>query len=217
MTCKHCCGADQLFDIKGAKKELKKYKKKGPGKSTRKLMEMMFINQDLNGKSLLDIGGGIGKIQWTFLQNGGSKSVDVDASLGYLQVAEEYATSNNFMGKASFFHGDFVDQSEEIEIADFVTLDKVICCYPDYKSLLKKSLEKCGNTIGVVYPLGGPISKAIIQFNKLYFFIKKNPFRTYIHAPKEIENFILDHGFKTCHKTMAFPWHVQVYKRIGDS
>ena len=25
MTCKHCCGADLLFDIKGAKKELKKY------------------------------------------------------------------------------------------------------------------------------------------------------------------------------------------------
>ena len=213
MTCRHCCGADQLFDLKGARKELKKYKKKGLGKSSRKLIEMMFNNQDLQDKSLLDIGGGIGKIQWAFLQNGGSKSVDVDASLGYLQVAEEYANANDFMEKASFFHGDFVDQSKEIEVADFVTLDKVICCYPDYKSLLKKSLEKCGNSIGVVYPLGGPISKAIIQFNKLYFLIKKNPFRTYIHSPEEIENFILDQGFTTCYKTIKFPWHVQVYKR----
>jgi len=214
MTCKHCCGADQLFDLKGARKELKKYQKKGPGKSTSKLIKLIFGREDLNGKLLLDIGGGIGKIQWAFLQNGGGKSVDVDASLGYLQVAEEFASANDFSGKASFFHGDFVDHCKEIEVADFVTLDKVICCYPDYKSLLKNSLEKCKNSIGIIYPLGGLLSRAYTQISTLYFLIKKNPFRTYIHPPHEVEEFIMDHGFKACHKNIAFPWHVQVYERV---
>ena len=87
MTCKHCCGADQLFNLKGAEKELKKYRKKGPGKVTTKLIELLTGHDDLAGKTLLDIGGGIGAIQWGFLENGGKYTIDVDASNGYQHVA----------------------------------------------------------------------------------------------------------------------------------
>src|SRR5210317_2078811 len=99
MTCNHCCGADRLFDLKGAKKELKKYKKKGPGKSSKRIISFIFANDTL-GKSLLDIGGGIGALQWAFFKQGGIKTFDVDASLGYLNVAESYAIENGYMDKA---------------------------------------------------------------------------------------------------------------------
>lgn len=215
MTCKHCCGADRLFDLKGAKKELKKYKKKGPGKSSKRLISFIFANDTL-GKSLLDIGGGIGALQWAFFKQGGIKTFDVDASLGYLNVAESYAIENGYMDKAQFILGDFVDKSPEISDCDFVTLDKVVCCYPDYKALLEKAMQKCNGTIGLTYPLSGFIPKLIAQFNKLYFMIKKNPFRTYIHSPKEIEHFIEGHGFKIINKSISFPWHVQIYRRLSN-
>ena len=214
MTCNHCCGAEKLFDLKGAKKELKKFNKKGAGKATKKLISHLLKN-DLQEKSLLDIGGGIGAIQWTFLRNSGRCTIDVDASLGYLTVAKGYAKEHGYEQSTEFLHGDFVDQYDEVANADYVTLDKVICCYPDYKSLLNHAMRKCNFTLILVYPLGGFIPKAIAQFNKIYFYLKKNPFRTYIHSPKEVEQFICNHGFKLVTKSISFPWHVQTYERIS--
>jgi len=213
MTCNHCCGADKLFDLKGAKKELKKFRKKGPGKATKKLLEQILAH-NVESRSLLDIGGGIGAIQWAFLENNGKSTTDVDASLGYLTVAQSYAEEYNYKENTHFLHGDFVDQHQLVAKADFVTLDKVICCYPEYRSLLKNALDKCDDTIGLVYPVGGPILKLFAFFNKIYFYLKKNPFRTYVHSPLEVEQFICNQGFEMVSRAVKFPWHIQSYRRV---
>ena len=213
MNCKHCCGADQFFDMKGAQKQLKIFKKKGAGKSTKRLLKILHL-QDIQGKTLLDIGGGIGAIQWSFLENGGKNTLGVDASRGYIKVAETYAVENDFIEKSQFLFGDFVDKSEEIPSHDFVTLDKVVCCYPDYQSLIGKSIGKCNKIIALTYPLGGPISKITAMFENIYFYFKKNPFHIYIHSPREIERFIISKGFAPVQKKISFPWHVQVYSKV---
>ena len=51
MSCSHCCGANQLFDQKIAKRDLKRYLKKGPKKATRLLTDALK-NLDLKGLSL---------------------------------------------------------------------------------------------------------------------------------------------------------------------
>jgi hypothetical protein len=51
-------------------------------------------------------------------------------------------------------------------------------------------------------------------FENMYFFIKKNPFHTYIHSPRQIEKFIISKGFVPFQKIISFPWHVQVYAKI---
>lgn len=212
MTCKHCCGAEQFFDLKVAQKKMKNFKRKGAGSITKKLLKLLLL-QDLKGKTLLDIGGGIGAIQWTFLENGGEETTDVDASTEYLKVAEAYAVEINFNEKAHFMQGDFIDKADEIHKHDFVTLDKVVCCYPDYKSLLGLALDKCNESVALTFPLGGPISKFIARIENIYFYFKKNQFRTYVHSPADMEKFIVAKGFTAVHKKILFPWHVQVYKR----
>jgi 2-polyprenyl-3-methyl-5-hydroxy-6-metoxy-1,4-benzoquinol methylase len=216
MTCKHCCGADQFFDLKVAQKKMKNFKRKGAGSITKKLLKLLLL-QDLEGKTLLDIGGGIGAIQWTFLENGGKKTTDVDASSEYLKVAEAHAIENNFNEKAHFLKGDFIDKSDEIHKHDFVTLDKVVCCYPDYKSLLGLALDKCNESIALTFPLGGPLAKFVAVVENIYFRFKKIPFGTYIHSPADIEKFIKSNGFSEVHKKIIFPWHVQVYTKVGNS
>ena len=213
MTCNHCCGADRFFDLKGAQKRMKNYKRKGAGKSTKKLLKLLST-QNITDKTLLDIGGGVGAIQWNFLEKGGKNTMDVDASNGYIDVAKSYAAENDFVEKAQFLNGDFVDMSEEISAYDFVTLDKVVCCYPDYHSLLGLAIQKCNNTIALTFPLAGPISKITAVFENIYFTFKKNPFRTYIHSPDDIEKFILSKGFKIVSKKVSFPWHVRVYQNV---
>lgn len=213
MTCEHCCGADQFFDLKSARKKLRNYKSKGASKATKKLLDLLFLH-NVKGKTLLDVGGGIGAIQWEFLKNGGATTQDIDSSNAYLEVATSYARENNFSDKTKFLFGDLVDKSDEIDTVDFVTLDKVVCCYPDYKSLLETALKKCNETIVLTYPMGGIISKFVNYLSEFYLYFKRNPFRSFIHPPREIENFIISKGFIPVQKKISFPWHVQVYNKV---
>ena len=212
MSC-NCCGAERLFNLKAAKKELKKYKKSGAGKPTQALINAIG-SSELKDKSLLDIGGGIGAIQWNFLKNGGAKTTDMDYSDGYLEVAREYASENEWGDQTTFEQGDFLEDGDTIEKHDFVTLDKVVCCYPDYKGLLTMALSKTNHTIGMVYPLGGVIPKIVAFFAKIYLKLSGNSFQPYIHPVASIRQTVLDDGFESVHSSVSFPWHVEVYRRV---
>ena len=209
----NCCGAERLFNLKAAKKELKKYKKSGAGKPTQALIDAIS-SSEMKDKSLLDVGGGIGAIQWAFIKNGGAKTTDMDYSDGYLDVAKEYAIENNWTEQTAFQQGDFLEDGDAIEKHDFVTLDKVVCCYPDYKGLLTKALNKTNHTIGMVYPLGGVVAKMVVFFAKIGLKLMGNPFHPYIHPVAFIRQTVLDQGFESVHSSVSFPWHVEVYRRI---
>ena len=211
MSCDHCSGADKLFDLKSAKKELKSYKKKGPRKSTKKLLSILS-GYDQKGKSLLYIGGVIGAIQWEFVKNGGIKTTYIDSSSGYITVASDYAKEIDHK-VASFKMSDFNDVHEELVRHDFVSLDKVICCYPDYKKLLGNALNKTGTALAMTMPLGGWLSNFLNQFTNLYLLLRRNPFRTYMHNPNNVHDFIESYGFRLSEKTLSFPWLVRVYER----
>lgn len=214
MHCQHCCGADKIFDLKGAVKEMKKYRKKGPGRITSKILEKLS-EQDLKNKTLLDIGGGIGAICWFFLRNGGARILDVDASGAYLHEAEKFAIENGWSEKCRFIQGDLSTIKEKIAKHDFVTLDKVVCCYPDYKLLLGKATELCREELTLTFPVSNVISRLIIRLSGFYFYFRNNAFRTYIHSPVEIMKYIESKGFISVHQSVTYPWHLQVYRANG--
>ena len=212
MTCEHCCGADKLFDLKGAQKELKKYSKTGPTRVTKKLIQAIS-SYDKKGKTLLDIGGGIGAIAWHFHENGASGTTDVDASSGYLQVAEEYAQTKGWESSSQFKQGDITDVAHELLEFDFVTMDKVVCCYPDYQSILESALSKSNKVVALTFPFGGPIANILRWIGSIYLSFKKNPFRPYVHSHHKIQAFILGKGFTLVHQSVAFPWRVWIFEK----
>jgi len=60
-----------MFDKKAVKRDLKRYLKKGPSKTTSMLLEA--INKiGVQGLDFLDIGGGIGAIQHNLIKAGAS-------------------------------------------------------------------------------------------------------------------------------------------------
>jgi len=213
MNSRHCCGANEIFDLKRAEKEFKKYIRKGPRNPTAKLIKRFDRNRIID-RTLLDIGGGIGAIQWFFLENGAKKTTDVDASIAYLKVAMDYSSQNGWQNRSNFFHGDFVEVNQTFESYNFVTLDKVVCCYPEYQSLLEKAASHCDDTLALTFPVRNLISRFLILLSGLYFYFKNNPFRTYIHPPSEISKLIQSCGFEPIYTGIAFPWHVQIYRRV---
>ncbi len=208
----HCCGADLFFNKKTAAKEYRKYLKKGPSRVTAKIIEQLD-SQNVGGKSMVDVGGGIGALQWWFLQKGGNKTTDIDASSGYLKQAENHASKNGWQDKTHFIMGDCTDVYKEIEDPHFITLDKVVCCYPNYKEILELTCEKSTGHISLSYPMDGIISQTLRWFGDLYFRLVKNPYRPFVHPVKDIRNVFAERGYQRIAHDLAFPWHVETYAR----
>lgn len=211
--CRHCRDAGEYFDEKTAQRDLKRYKKRGPNKSTRLMLNAIEAAGGPS-ESLLDIGAGIGAIQLELFSNGLQKATNIDASASYLQASKREAARRGLRDQTDYHYGDVVDLSSELADADIVTLDRVICCYPDPEKLIRSTAPKAKNLFGVVYPRERMLSRVGLWLGNQWFRMSGREFRTYLFASDRIDQLIKRQGF-TCYRwERTFLWHVVVYRRM---
>ena len=107
MSCCQCDGIDKVFSAKVAAKELKAYRKNGPHKATRMLIDALKT-EGVEGMTLLDIGGGVGAIQHELLKDGVTTATNVDASSAYGEAAKQEADRLGLGDRVTYHFGDFV-------------------------------------------------------------------------------------------------------------
>lgn len=216
MTCSQCQGIEQEFNQKAAAKQLTSYHKNGPSKSTRLLINTL-LGFGVESSTLLDIGGGIGTIQHALLNNGLDRSTSVDASSAYADVARKEAHNQGLSERSEYIHGDFISLASEVESADIVTLDKVICCYDDMHALVSASAAKAKKYYGLIFPNDTWWVKAAFKTVNLFFAITGNPFRSFAHSTAQVEEILKANDFKRNYYSrsgfLGF-WQVVVYSRI---
>lgn len=215
MSCaSHCCGAEKVFDEKGVKKAIKKYRKKGPDNFSNKLLNSLS-HEDLTGLSLLDIGGGIGILQHELLKKHLSHTTDVDSSEAYIAGAKTLMEENGTQDRMKFIHGDFNEHIDTIEKHDIVTLSRVVCCYPDIDKLINNSIGKANKYYGLVYPTDHFLTKGVIGLMNFGLYLRRNPFRTFVHSVDKMNTLISDNGFERVYLGNALHWRIALYKRVA--
>ncbi len=215
MSCCQCVGIESMFDEKAARKDLKRYLKKGPRKTTRMLLKPILEGGVKNG-TLLDIGGGVGIIQHELFANGIRSGVSIDGSSAYLTVARKEAVRRGYADKIVYRHGDFTQLANDTGACDVVTLDRVICCYDDMPDLVNLSSALAKRYYGVVYLRDEWWVKLIIPVLNLYPKLKKCPFRVFVHSTEEVEKIINNNGLKKKYYGTSFVWQVAVFERSGS-
>jgi hypothetical protein len=214
VECCQCKGIETLFNEKEARNKLDAYRKEGPAKTTRTLIDALeALSQGTEGMVLLDIGGGVGAVQHALLQAGVASATGVDASAAYAKVAQEEALRQGHGDRINYYHANFVDVAPEIPTADIVTLDRVICCYHDVQSLVGLSAAKAGRLYGVVYPRDTWWMRAGMFVSNLYLWITRNPFRGYIHPTQAVDALVHEHGLRQSFYKTTWLWQVVVYAR----
>lgn len=207
-----CQGIESVFDQKYAAKELESYRQKGPDKTTRILIDALTA-AGVAGTSLLDIGGGVGVIQNELLKAGADRAVAVDASSGYLAAAKEEAERQGHSDRITYHYGDFVNLAPDIPPADVVTLDRVICCYHDVTSLVDLSAARARRYYGLVYPRDTWWMRMALPVLNAGFWLRRNPFRTFVHPTKSVEAIVHRHALKRRFYRKTFIWQIVVYER----
>src|SRR5512146_1118324 len=140
MPCNCCEITDNTFGEESAQEDVKSYRKRGPAAQT-KLILQAIRSLNLHKAELLDIGGGIGAIHHELLEDVASQATHVDASSAYLKEAKAEAARRGHADRVHFIYADFIDVAPDLPQADVVTLDRVVCCYPDFRGLLKAASE----------------------------------------------------------------------------
>jgi Methyltransferase domain len=212
-----CCqGVDAVFGERTARHDLRRYRKRGPSKPTRVLLDALE-REGIEGATVLDIGGGVGAIQQELLDAGARLAVGVEASGAYLRVATEEAERRGHADRVSHTHGDFVSLADGIEPADVVTLDRVICCYPDMESLVGRSADRARRVYALVYPQDRWWVGLGIRATNLFMRVSRKAYRADLHRTGDVDAVARAHGLAPKLARRAGPiWQIAVYVRISD-
>jgi len=212
MPCNCCEMEDNTFGEDEAKANLKDYRKRGPAKQTKLILEAVR-SLGLQDASLLDVGGGIGAIHHELLKDMASEAMHVDASSAYLKIANEEAQRQGHSERVKFIHADFTDVVDELPQVDVVTLDRVVCCYPDFRSLLKAAASKSRKAIALTYPRETWWLKMGIAVANFFQKLRKDPFRGFVHPVVEMEALLNGEGLRRVSTRRLFMWEMSLYRR----
>jgi magnesium-protoporphyrin O-methyltransferase len=208
----NCCGVASLFDAKLARRDLAAYRRRGPSASTRVLLASLRAANP-PATSLLDIGGGVGTIAHELLDSGAQRATVVDASPSYLAAAGEEVERRGTGTRLQLRMGDVVDIADDLQSADVVTLDKVVCCYRDLESLLAVAASRAQRLCGLVYPRDNWWVRLPIAVENVVRRWRGTEFQGYIHANAEIDGTLRREGLELRTKSRGVWWVVAVYER----
>lgn len=205
---------DRQFDDRHAAAKLLAYRQKGPADMTRYLIDALAAG-GVGGLSVLDIGGGIGAVHHELLKAGAGRAVDVDASRAYIAAATEEAERQGHADRVRYLGGDFVKLADNVEPADLVALDRVICCYPDVKALVKRSSALARRRYGLVYPRDTWLARIGIAVENFGHRLAGSAFRAYVHRTADVEALLTAQGFVARVRHANLIWQMAVYERVA--
>ncbi|MFT3891666.1 MAG: class I SAM-dependent methyltransferase [Anaerolineales bacterium] len=212
MPCNCCEMENNTFGEDRAKKDLRAYRKRGPANQTKLILEAVR-SLGLKGVALLDIGGGIGAIHHELLNDVASQATHVDASSAYLKEAKDEAARRSHTGQVHFIHADFTDVANDLPEVDIVTLDRVVCCYPDFRSLLKAASEHSRKAVVLTYPRETWYVRIVLEIENFVQRLMKDPFRVFIHPVTEMEALFKKEGFVKTSIRRLFVWEMALYQK----
>ncbi len=209
-----CARGFEIFDDKSAAEDLARYREHGPDATTRMLVDMIR-ERGVVGATVLDIGGGIGVIDHELLQDGARRAVLVDASAPSLDAARDEAGRRASLERIEFVEGDFVSRAEAVEAADIVTLDRVICCYPDMELLVWLSAAHATRLYGLVLPRDRALMRWGARLLNVWFRLRGWRYRSYAHPNAGVDALAAEAGLRPRDERTTFVWRVVLYERVG--
>ena len=113
----------------------------------------------------------------------------------------------------TFVHGYFLALADVISPDYVVTLDRVICCYPDMELLVAASAAKAQRLYGAVFPRERWVMKVMLAVENVVRRLRRNPFRAYIYPTAAIDAAARRQGLTPRLVRDTLLWRVAIYAR----
>jgi magnesium-protoporphyrin O-methyltransferase len=213
------CGTDDfaaIFDDRESRRARDKYRRDGPDRTTRMLLDLIK-GRGVAGSTILDVGGGIGIIDQELLLAGAGHATLVDGSPSALAVARIEARRANLLDRLEMAEGDFVRLAPSIDVADIVTLDRVVCCYADAVRLVGLSAARARRLYGLVLPRDAWWIRLASRLINATFRLRRSAYRSFAHPNELVDRLAAAHGLQPVAETGTRFWRVVLYARLAPA
>ena len=167
----------------------------------------------IEGAELLEIGCGAGCLNRALMRLGASRSTGVDLSEAMLAIARADAQAEGLAERTDYRRGDFTQMAGELADADVVVLDKVICCYPDWESLVDASLKRARRVYALTIPRDRSLTRAGLGMMRWGLQRIGCCYQPFIHDPARIEGRVVASGFRRTEEARTAWWLTRIYVR----
>ena len=214
MTCgAECCESTTgKFFSKHSKRYARQFRKKKFEKVQRVLLESAR-EAGIGGRTILDVGCGVGMLHQTLLTEGAASSTGVDMSDEMLNHARRFAAQNGLEGQTTYVNGDIVAIRNRIKDADITFMDKVVCCYENLPDLLSAAAEKTRDLLALSHPRDVWYVRWIFKLQIFISNLFRMSFRPWWHDWKRMEAMIEIEGLRLVKRKTAGKWMVLIYRR----
>lgn len=178
-----------------------------------------LIDVGLAGRTVLDVGCGIGDLAIEAVVQGAARARGYDLSPKAIAEARKLARDRGVSDRTQFEVGD--GAKLELPAADVVAVNRVVCCYPDADGLLERSLGATGSVYAIIAPISkgltGLLNRVLNAFQNVVYRVrdrKYQGFRTFVHDGEHIDRRVRAEGFRRVHhERRRVVWDLAVYAR----
>jgi magnesium-protoporphyrin O-methyltransferase len=210
-----CCspkGYRSIFSEKRAHAEARRYRRRGLDRTSQRIAELLK-QQGIVGRTLLEVGGGIGAIQIELLRAGMTRAVNIELTPTYEAAAQGLLREAGLEDRVERRVTDFAEAAGEVEAADIVIMNRVICCYPDMPKLAGAAADHTREVLVVSFPKERWWTRALISVGDLALRVARQQFQVFLHSPDKIIATAERHGLKTASTQTSFFWEVASLRR----
>jgi len=212
-----CCspkGYRWVFSEKTARSEARRYRKKGLDGTSKQIFDFL-MRQGVEGRSVLEVGGGIGAIQIELLKAGATRAVSVELTPTYEEEAIALLREAGLSDRVERKIMDFATAGAAVQSADIVIMNRVICCYPDMPRLAGAASDHAREMLVMSFPRRTLWMRAGLGLANLMFRAMRREFQIFLHPPRRILATSQEHGLRTVLDDSGFLWTVAALRRAA--
>jgi magnesium-protoporphyrin O-methyltransferase len=212
----HCCDPRRYedgFDERFARRVAKRYRRKGLGRTERRMLA--FLEQHgIEGATVLEIGGGLGELQVELLRRGAAHATNLELAGTYESQARQLLHERGLSDRVTRRLGvDIAEDGEQVEPADIVVLHRVVCCYPDYERLLTAAGRHATRLLVFSHPPRNVASRAFLATGNLLLRLTRRQFRAFVHPPRAMADTVARTGLAPAYRHRGLVWRVAGFAR----
>ena len=201
-----------MFSPRVARRSLARYRSKGLDEIERRIVASAK-ETGIRGARVLEIGGGIGVIQAELLDGGAATGEIVELVGAYEPYARELASEKGIADRVTFRVADLMERSDDVEPADVVILNRVVCCSPDGIELTGVAGRLARRALVLSYPrdvMWVRLGVGLINVGQRLF---RRSFRAFVHSPAKLRAAVEEQGLRATDLGRTTFWEYTTLER----
>jgi len=140
-------------------------------------------------------------------------AVSVELTPTYEESAAELLREAGLVDRVERRVADFVDAAAEIQAADIVVMNRVICCYPNLPRLAGAAADHARRILVMSFPKDRWWTQVIVWMANVGMALTRRQFRIFVHPTAQILGTGEQHGLNLSANRSGIIWQVAAMRR----